>query len=936
MSGTSVVFLLVLTLLVLAPSAHAFGAGEIPDYAYLADKAFRHGDLENTLLQLNKIIGGHHGHGLSFGSGAAGFLTGIAGALKSASGGGTKFSSMDVKRVYFGNWACDYSQALDIAGLTKLTPDSLLTIVMALGFMTFGFATGEFKMTTERLGCYLCTTHIDNPKGYGDGQDPRDVYPGLRPPVDPEELELNDRNGMKNYIATEGREYDTSTALLKRVFRACIEHGRRAGGRDGDELWEAFRLLGQGLHTCEDLLAHSNWCELALHKLGHQEVFCHVGDNVTVRSPHGPVPPLVTGTFGSADFLFSLLGEATDHLSEASLTDLSKRLDSAKNTDQSDSPLSKLSGLFKMLPIGGGDKEDKMQQGEEMKAKAFDLTGKIDEVAPEEVQKQLWEILEWRDGIMKDIAETIENIPGLEQLLDQITEALNVYVFTILEPFMTPILHDATGTLQQGSSAVIESNHENQYEVWENSDASDPSHSLLSKDHFALILNEPAGLVATVVVKHVVNHIVQAWYDESNIDQVIEQILEVFHHPYYASGRSQVQNDMAEELARWFNSMSEEDQQIVLQNLTKESVREGKNKRAGHEDDDTSGCGHGGAPAPGYNAGLGRATYGQGPGYGAEPRDGSGGSVPRPDFVDTERLQGLRQQASSKYNQPHHAKPDWNQAPAETETYGEERQQYRSTREEGGERYYGGQEQSGRGEYNQYGGGGRRGEEYSQQERGYVTGREENPYETARSGYGGGGQRDEYSNPRTEYGGGEYGGNREQYGQERREFEQPPEEHHHKKHHHHQQEEENSYADRPNEDTWGAGRREAERGEQESGGYGGAGYSDPRARGEESYARGGGGGWNTQETEGYGQRTEPQREYGESRQEYGGGGGSRDYYEQQQQPQYQNESRRQWGGGGGEDETFGAERLNLGGGEEEDQQNEYGERRQHRQRDYYE
>lgn len=131
---------------------------------------------------------------------------------------------------------------------------------------------------------------------------------------------------------------------------------------------------------------------------------------------------------------------------------------------------------------------------------------------------------------------------------------------------------------------------------------------------------------------------------------------------------------MAEELGRWFNSMSEEDQQIVLHNLSKvrstlllssqqsrilrnvhiapfslpfrsqESVREGKNKRAGHEDDDTSGCGHGGAPA--YNAGLGRATYGQGPGSGAEPRDGNGGSIPRPEFVDTERLQGLRQQAS--------------------------------------------------------------------------------------------------------------------------------------------------------------------------------------------------------------------------------------------------------------------------------------------------
>jgi hypothetical protein len=28
----------------------------------------------------------------------------------------------------------------------------------------------------------------------------------------------------------------------------------------------------------EDLLAHSNWCELTLRRMGHQQVFCHVGD----------------------------------------------------------------------------------------------------------------------------------------------------------------------------------------------------------------------------------------------------------------------------------------------------------------------------------------------------------------------------------------------------------------------------------------------------------------------------------------------------------------------------------------------------------------------------------------------------------------------------------------------------------------------------------
>jgi hypothetical protein len=80
-------------------------------------------------------------------------------------------------------------------------------------------------------------------------------------------------------MATENRGWDTSTAHVRRVFRSCIDYGRRARGQEGADLWEAYRLLGTGLHTMEDLLAHSNWCELALRKMGHQSVFCHVGDS---------------------------------------------------------------------------------------------------------------------------------------------------------------------------------------------------------------------------------------------------------------------------------------------------------------------------------------------------------------------------------------------------------------------------------------------------------------------------------------------------------------------------------------------------------------------------------------------------------------------------------------------------------------------------------
>lgn len=80
-------------------------------------------------------------------------------------------------------------------------------------------------------------------------------------------------------MATEDGGWDTSTSFIRRTLRECIQKGRSAGGREGPELWEAYRLLGQGLHTLEDFTAHSNWVEITLRKLGHKEVFCHVGDD---------------------------------------------------------------------------------------------------------------------------------------------------------------------------------------------------------------------------------------------------------------------------------------------------------------------------------------------------------------------------------------------------------------------------------------------------------------------------------------------------------------------------------------------------------------------------------------------------------------------------------------------------------------------------------
>jgi hypothetical protein len=64
-----------------------------------------------------------------------------------------------------------------------------------------------------------------------------------------------------------------ATTSIRRTLRECIQKGRDAGGKVS-ELWEAYKLSGQGPHTLEDFTARSDWVEVTLRKLGHNGVFC--------------------------------------------------------------------------------------------------------------------------------------------------------------------------------------------------------------------------------------------------------------------------------------------------------------------------------------------------------------------------------------------------------------------------------------------------------------------------------------------------------------------------------------------------------------------------------------------------------------------------------------------------------------------------------------
>lgn len=66
------------------------------------------------------------------------------------------------------------------------------------------------------------------------------------------ELSINHETGLKTYIASENAGCETSAALVRRLFGKSIELGRKyKRDNNKDDLYEALRLLGTGLHCLE-------------------------------------------------------------------------------------------------------------------------------------------------------------------------------------------------------------------------------------------------------------------------------------------------------------------------------------------------------------------------------------------------------------------------------------------------------------------------------------------------------------------------------------------------------------------------------------------------------------------------------------------------------------------------------------------------------------
>ncbi|CZT03050.1 related to Het-c protein [Rhynchosporium agropyri] len=568
-SSTTLLVTIAVVLLFARP-ASAFGAGNIAAVAKIEGSNWRHGDIEDTLLTL----------------------------LMSRAAGGKKFDKISVARVYFGNWLRDYSQAIDVGTVKYVSAEAIRILLWVLGFMTFGFGTKEFEVTTERLGCYRPEDHIDNPKDYADNIDATQYDHRLRGPVDERvELAVDPYTGLKNYIANERAGCMTSALHVRQLFGRCIQLGRSYNrSRNKDELYESLRLLGTALHCLEDYSAHSNYTELALIEMGERDIFPHVGRRTMMRlqGARSEVFPIVTGTFGGVDFLHSVMGEVSDKATQSEIQELEGTIQQQANGDTS-----LLQDLLDKIPKGIFGDKDQGGKAEELKMNATEAQMHQTRVSPRQpeeftiqmqaVAAQIKPIMAWHDEIMLSITEAIEKIPILPNLIEQLEGQVNMFVFSLIAPFVLPIISQIKNELNTGSSEIIQSSKDKQLIVFHDDNCSDPTHSMLSKDHFSNVLNEPAGKIASEVLKWVVPQIIQCMDDERvDVDRTINRIIAgVFHHPAQRNlgddGASDGRRAMFQVVEQWWQSQGY-NQNELRQQLSRNGVMNGENHKPGVQD----------------------------------------------------------------------------------------------------------------------------------------------------------------------------------------------------------------------------------------------------------------------------------------------------------------------------------------------------------------
>ena len=258
-------------------------------------------------------------------------------------------------------------------------------------------------------------------------------------------------------------------------------------------------------------------------------------------------------------------------------------------------------------------------------------TGVLASIDLEATVKKIYPILQFRDDLVRKISAIVETIPGLEQLIETISEKITLFIMGLLAPYIVPLINAASAQLKTGSGGVIKASAKHQYAPWDDPICTAPTHSMLSKDHFSNVLNNPAGKVATVILQYAAPRVIYAWeHPGVPVEQVLDDIVGpagAFHHPALRRHDREIHQNMFNAVRKWADELGDKTQ--ITEKLTSMSVKKGTNHTAGaggiagsglthmpHVEEDANVTNIHGMGAGGHSAPVGAGGHGSSGGLG--------------------------------------------------------------------------------------------------------------------------------------------------------------------------------------------------------------------------------------------------------------------------------------------------------------------------------
>lgn len=427
----------------------------------------------------------------------------------------------ELPRIYFGNWLRDFSQMVDPAivrpagealrriqkdpkraaqmDTMRLSRKAITRFIGLLAAKEFGrfdktWAKSIYQnMTPKILGVYRPEEHIDNPKGLGDSSY---IDPDFVDSPTAAQLAINPATGLKNYIATAtpGQRFPSSLDYMVSELNLAMQAGRTDDG---------FRHFGQALHVLEDFYSHSNYVELAIIKMGHQNKFATPELNELARKVQSRVDvqgnpdtiPLVTGRFGQFDVLASV-GPKFSALFDIKIEDyLSDKQEAKAKRAEAD-----LAILILLEDLAEAQQADTTQSNKNYLGVDY---------------AELLADFRWFIGVREELIKQKEDfIPGLVlkacyYLVSAVIAISNASIYLIAE-VISHSIDDAQTVLDKAGT--------------------DPTHSQLAKDHDDHPLHDLAAQLAKSAVRLMGEKLNAYWNSKVAFDPAQEG-RKFFRHP---------------------------------------------------------------------------------------------------------------------------------------------------------------------------------------------------------------------------------------------------------------------------------------------------------------------------------------------------------------------------------------------------------------------